>query len=316
MLNTPKASTNCGKKEDTPAGEQKKRFLSSPDGENIQANKKKAVDTSNSNMDVESHNEEEDFEGDATTSENEDQANEPKYKCNCCVDFEKILGTIHAELAEIRKQNTEREKDRAIFEDLKENVDFLNKKYDDHLKEIKDLKSENMNLKEQIKEQNQRIDDIDQYGRRMNVLFDGIKEEKKEDTTELVIEQCQKLGINITTQDIQVTHRVGKNNNKKTRPVIARFASVKTAITILQTVKNQFRETDTNTTKTNKPVVNAREHLTNSRALLLKECLTKKKAGKLSKCWIYRYELYVKKKKDDPAGVRITCMEDLIALGL
>ena len=303
--NTPKVAKNLADELNETPGTAK-RPLTSPDQEIAPASKKK--------MDLQYNSPE--FNMDDVMN----QINE-----NSEVHmFEKILRTIHAELLDIKAQNSSMKADLTSIKEiqtqcneLKETVNVMSKQIDDQATQINELETENNTLKKTIKEQGLSIDEVDQYSRRMNVIFDSVKETDKENTTDLVLGQCERLGMPLHPRDIQVTHRLGQKTPGKIRPLIARFVSVNTSRSVLMKVKEQFRQNKDG--KPNIPkqtVVHAREHLTSCRADILKKCLQLKKANKIKTCWVYNFEVYVKKTKDDTKGVKMSSPDDLAKHGL
>jgi hypothetical protein len=160
-----------------------------------------------------------------------------------------------------------------------------------------------------IMEQQEKIEDVDQYSKRNNVLFDHVLEKDDEDAETLVHGQCSKLGIHLVNGNIQAVHRIGKSYNNRPRPIIARFTSVNTARTILTAVKAQFKGG-----QQQPDVVNAREHLSEQRGKLLKECLTLKKDGKIISCWVFNYTIYIKRSKSDEKGIKIQNLRELFKI--
>ena len=68
-------------------------------------------------------------------------------------------------------------------------------------------------------------DKMEQYSRRNSILIDGLPEVKGEDTHSLVIETVkQKMGLDISSGDIDRTHRIGSppKQSGKVRPVIVK----------------------------------------------------------------------------------------------
>jgi len=85
--------------------------------------------------------------------------------------------------------------------------------------EIKSLRLENDDLR-------QKLDDLEQYGRRPLVRFSGIPEiGKDEDTTSLVLDVASKANLDLSPDNINLSHRVGPfdRNNKKPRQIIMRL---------------------------------------------------------------------------------------------
>ena len=98
-------------------------------------------------------------------------------------------------------------------------------------KKIKELKSENEQLKQAVNMNIQEIDNLEQYSRRENIRIHCVPEPqgKKDDGEEVVVELAEKLGVNIESYDIQRAHRLGRKRSPlaKPRPIIARFVKYK-----------------------------------------------------------------------------------------
>lgn len=208
--------------------------------------------------------------------------------------------------------------------EMKKSFDWLAAKYDDHERELDKLKKENQLLKNELSSFNRHLDDIDQYGRRQNVLFDKIEERSGENTHETITEICKSIGIDIDKKDLQATHRLGKPRigEKSPRPIIARFTNVNTARTVIQTVKQQKKRSSDHVNQNGRHANNdkltaniwVREHLTDYRSKLLHECLKLKKENKIYACWVFSYNIYVKIRQQDTSGKKITTLEELKSL--
>ena len=111
-------------------------------------------------------------------------------------------------------------------------IKFINERFDQYEEErkekdkfIEELKKENSNLTEHVKDLEQKVDRQEQYSRRNCLLIHGIKEEKDENTDDVVIKFIQDgLQEEINIEDLDRTHRIGKVNNGKSRPIIVKFA--------------------------------------------------------------------------------------------
>lgn len=82
-----------------------------------------------------------------------------------------------------------------------------------HMKnDIKTLQDENAKLKISILKLenrcNNNLDDLEQYGRRMNVRIAGINESENEDTDQVVMDFAKSINVNIRPEDIDRCHRV------------------------------------------------------------------------------------------------------------
>ena len=66
---------------------------------------------------------------------------------------------------------------------------------------------------------------MEQYSRRGCVLFYGLNEDPREDTTLKVLETARAMGIDIEQEEISISHRLQTMNRKprEPRPIIAKF---------------------------------------------------------------------------------------------
>ena len=114
---------------------------------------------------------------------------------------------------------------------LTESIKFINERFDQYEEErkekdkfIEELKKENSNLTEHVKDL-EKVDRQEQNSKRNCLLIHGIKEEKEENTDNVVIKFIQDdLQEEINIEDLDRTHRIGKVNNGKFRPIIVKFA--------------------------------------------------------------------------------------------
>ena len=137
------------------------------------------------------------------------------------------LEQIFNEIVKLRKE----------MKDYNKSAEFFSAKFDDMNKAIIELRSENDSLKllcEELKTEKEKriecekkikileaaIDSHDQYSRRLNLLFDDI-DEKKVDMVSEVIEKCKQLQVDLSENDVEVAHRVGKKQGNNNRPIIA-----------------------------------------------------------------------------------------------
>ena len=125
------------------------------------------------------------------------------------------------------------------IEEIKASINFLSVKYDDLDKAVKDLEKqnkilqlENSSLKVQLlaqaKEINQHHDllnEYEQYSRRECLEISGIPQRPRENTNQIVIDIGEAIGVDITEEDISVSHRLAPNKRYPSRPpnIIAKF---------------------------------------------------------------------------------------------
>ena len=100
--------------------------------------------------------------------------------------------------------------------------------------EVKSLKKVNETATGMIKQQDRRIkqnerklNDVQQYSRRWNLRVFKVPEKEKETAADCTAKVCaifsDKVGIPITASDIQVAHRTGQRSSTRARPILVRF---------------------------------------------------------------------------------------------
>ena len=115
----------------------------------------------------------------------------------------------------------------AEIDSLKEAVEEQKKEKAEHEKEVEKLKKlieDKGKVMEELKEKNIALE---QYTRRENLRFNNIPEEhneKAEDCKELVKDIIEEeLGLDSSNMRFHAVHRVGRRNERRVRPIIARF---------------------------------------------------------------------------------------------
>ena len=98
-------------------------------------------------------------------------------------------------------------------------------------KEIVELKDENLKMREKLIEHDIRMDDIEQYGRRMAIRVEGILWKEGESNADLekkLTKEFAKSGVTITSNDVIRLHRSSRpkeKDGKVTKQAIVKFAS-------------------------------------------------------------------------------------------
>jgi len=85
------------------------------------------------------------------------------------------------------------------------------------------MKEEEINsLLSRITDAESKVDDVEQYTRKHNVIIAGIPEGENDDM-DLVMNLGEHLGVNIERADIDICHRI--HSSKGTKPIIVKFFS-------------------------------------------------------------------------------------------
>ena len=85
------------------------------------------------------------------------------------------------------------------------------------------LESELATTKTRLAEAEQRLEEVDQRERRNCVIISGIPEKKDESTDGLVMDVSRAAGLELSPDSIDRSHRLGRANPGKARPILVRF---------------------------------------------------------------------------------------------
>ena len=53
-----------------------------------------------------------------------------------------------------------------------------------------------------------KVDELEQYDRRQNLIFEGVPQFQNENVTEIILSLASKLNVNLTANDISIAHRL------------------------------------------------------------------------------------------------------------
>ena len=124
-----------------------------------------------------------------------------------------------------------------------------------------------------------RIDELEMYSRRSCVRIFGVSEEKT-NTDDAVMEIANALEVPLDKSDLAVSHRVGKKQEDRARPIIARITNYQVRHDLIKGSKNLPEIKDFEKVSVN-------QELTKTRAKLAYQCreLVRKKFAKASFVW-------------------------------
>ena len=178
---------------------------------------------------------------------------------------------------------------RAELDEVKQNITLINEKqseYDKH------------KLPE-------RLDELDQYGRRNMIRLSGVPETgDSESTIDVVIETIKKnLNIELQKSDIDRTHRLGTYNSNATNPrsIVIKFSNY-TSRSLIYGERRRLRDT--------KLFLN--DHLTATRSRYLYIARLYKKSDLITNAWSAEGRILVRDKADKKTFA-IVCLSDLTA---
>ena len=175
-------------------------------------------------------------------------------------------------------------------------------------------------VQQELKQATVRNDDLEQYSRRACLRIAGINETSNEDVAKKVMELAHRVNANITIQDIDEAHRVGKPSDeatedlseqeqdisdeprepKRSQEIIVKFTNYSARLRML---KGRAILCE------NKQNVFINEDLTKKRRNLAFQCRKLKKDKHIQKTWVYNGNVFIL--DNDGNKVRITALEDL-----
>jgi hypothetical protein len=190
----------------------------------------------------------------------------------------------------------------------------VQKDTNEHIKNVlelnKQLKQEMSNLRTQIKAKDEKLDELqkhvktlevklesqEQYSRRNSLRLSGVPEEEGELVPNLVIETLNEnltLDPPLKLDELDRAHRVGPKVTGQSRPILIKFAAYGSKSRIYK--KKKELKPDPNVGPfTTELFLN--EDLTKTRVNLLYKTRQKKKEKKITDCWTYDGNIYIKDK--------------------
>lgn len=161
-----------------------------------------------------------------------------------------------------------------IIRDISQEFDLLSSKIAVNTNVLEVLKEDRDKMAVKVRNLEIELEDAQNYSRRNCLLIHGVKEERGEKTDTKVLEIINKqLGVDITVNDIDRSHRIGKpdtnkkpktrNNKEKTRPIIVKFVSYRERSNVFY-----------NKRKLKGEPISISESLTPTRYKLYQKCMT------------------------------------------
>jgi len=161
----------------------------------------------------------------------EELINKNKNQQTKIIQLEEITKEIDALKIESENIRQSQEFICSKFDDIHSDYEKLlcsNKKQKTELQELSNYTNE---MSKQSTKEAFKIDQLDQYGRRENLEFEGVPLSKDEDVGEIVVKLATQLGTCVRKSDISTAHRIPltshQTNNKipKHPTIIARFTN-------------------------------------------------------------------------------------------
>lgn len=136
--------------------------------------------------------------------------------------------------------NQEIKQNRECVNSLKEATEYLFQELKDVKSDISNMKTTSEDHQKRITELEDKLNETERYQRRWNLRLYGLGEEEGEDVKARVVQICRSVipdNEDACQQHIDVSHRVGRKNAEKIRPVIIRFVARSTRDLIWKNAK-------------------------------------------------------------------------------
>jgi len=201
---------------------------------------------------------------------------------------------------------------KSAVEGIQTSMEFLSNKYDSLINEMMALREENKALKKEVaelrknqvktddavEELNQRVQEMDMYGRRMNLEIFGVSVEgdhvREEDTEGVVARIAEKIGVVYKPQEIHKLHRLQPRSDGKPPTILVQFMSVVVRDAWLQAGKKARLVENASGRK-----IFFNENLTPYYKRLLKEAKTRANLHNYKYVWFKNGKIHVRKSEHD-----------------
>lgn len=117
----------------------------------------------------------------------------------------------------------------AQMDEMKKSIEFISEKFDsfkielsEMKEEIRKQKCENGNLKKEIEKLSLRINDLEQYSRRDNLIVHGVPERKSDSVYDIIDRISTLINARDCMRDISVAHRLPTKEGKR-KPIVIKF---------------------------------------------------------------------------------------------
>ena len=190
-----------------------------------------------------------------------------------------------------------------VSQEIKKELSVLKGKVVKLTGEVGELRGQIESKDREIEDLKLKLDESEMYSRRSSVRLFNIPEAKDESTDDIVCRLGEALGADIFYDDIDRSHRVGRVDKDKPRPIICKFVSYQAKLALMRR-KKKLKTLDVKKVfKTDSIYIN--EDLTKDRARLAKTARDLKKSGKILDTWTRDGVIFVKTPSE--AIERITC---------
>ena len=160
---------------------------------------------------------------------------------------DKIIGSVLLRVEKLEGELHEKCIEQTELKNKIQNQSQMKKEIQECTKKNSELNDENTKLKKELKSEidtrKEKMNELEQYGRRNNVRLSGLDFDNKHETSQATIDGVigifnDTMGLDLSPYDIDIAHRLGKYDNKKIRAVIIKFVSRQTKYLVMKNAKH------------------------------------------------------------------------------
>lgn len=219
-----------------------------------------------------------------------------------------LNNAIKAELASLRASvNFTSES----FDELKTEIKSLRKDLNDAKNRNLEFQKENAQIKKELCDTRKQLIDLQQYSRRNNIELKGIPFTENEDLEKVVEKIADCLRVELSSQDLDVVHRVPTKTNNVPN-IVVKFVSWSKRDKVLKSARKNRLNTAMLGFKTNVPVF-VNEHLCLENKVLLSKTIQRKKDKNWRFVWVSEGKVLARKSENSKV-IHISCEDDLAKL--
>ena len=178
-------------------------------------------------------------------------------------------------------------------------------KKDEMLADLRECLQDTITRQEKIE---RRQDEAEQYSRRNCVRIHGIPETDDENTDNIIVKLCGEIGADIFQDNIDRSHRVGRRSEKYDRPILCKFTSHKSKLSLLRR-KKKLKDIDVGKLFGARTIF-VNEDLTKQRAEVASRARALKRDKEITDCWTTDGIIFVKALSG--SITRVTTMSGLL----
>lgn len=230
------------------------------------------------------------------------------------------ISKLVAELRQLRQEITEmKQQNLEIKNHMTSISDNLSHTLNEHTKTLQVAQLEIVDLKLTIGHLQQQIAAREQDSLRNDVEISGITEQANENLYHIVMTASQKIGVELSENDIEDVARVGPKihralnpelNNRVQRPIVVKLLRKRKHDELINAAKSRRNLTSENVVYGQPTKIYFNERLTKENRRLFRESRLSAKQHAFRYCWIRNGGIYVRKDTGTPA-IRISSTHDL-----